>query len=233
VLQAYIDESYSDDWFYLAAAIVEGTQQRDELSADWAALLERATEKHDYLGPIQELHSYELLQGEGPWQVVDLHDRLSFAGQALGLLRDHRVEFVIRGMDRAAQRRRYTTLYEPYGMVLTHLMRQVHILAEERSAHARIVCDEIHQHDRHRAMLERHRAQGTPGYNPTKLASVVGALDFVTSHSEPLIQAADLVAYFAHRRASRPHPRRAELRARTNLWRIVEPQIIHEYCWQP
>ncbi|WP_243061109.1 DUF3800 domain-containing protein [Nocardioides sp. SR21] len=232
MLHAYVDESYTDDWFFMAAAIGDDKQVATfNNNMPWLVI-----EAAEYLGlPTvpNELHGYELLQGAGPWSSASVQARIDLAAQALELARECDIKFILRGLDRKAQRQKYNEVYEPYGVVLTQLAKDVNAFARARSTPVDIVCDEIHHDDRHRAMIERWRRNGTPGYTVSKLQSVVGSLEFVASDSSGMIQVADLVAYLRHRIATRPDPPRAERRARDRLWRIIEGQIDQNYVWVP
>ncbi|WP_436701844.1 DUF3800 domain-containing protein [Nocardioides sp. BYT-33-1] len=179
------------------------------------------------------MHGYDLFQGVDMWGMVKLHERLAIAAKIIDLMAASEIRFIIRGIDRGAQRRRYPDAYAPYPMILTHLAREVDKVAGEMSETARITCDEYHQHDRHRAMLDRHRTLGTPGYQRTKLPNISGDLAFLPSHESALIQAADIVAYLRHRIALRPSPPYKEKRARDHLWRKVEAMSLQDYCWIP
>jgi len=232
VLHAYIDESYCDDWFYMVAAIGNDSQMN--------ALERRLDEVADYVargtdvGETLEFHGYELFQGAGPWKAMPrVPDRLAVAARLFRAIESSGVEFVVRGLDRTAQRARYREVFEPYPLVLTHIIRQINRTAQERAEQVRITCDEIHHNDRHRAMLEQHRQTGTPGYDRSTLGHVVDALEFVSSEDSRMVQAADLLAYLVHRIASKPDVTRAERRARAHLRGIVSHRVIHEFCWVP
>lgn len=232
MLHAYVDESYSDDWFFMAAAIGSESQVATfENNLQWLVI---ETAEYHQLDPYpNELHGYELMQGIGAWREVPLPERVDLAAATLKFARDCGIEFIVRGLDREAQRRKYQTAYEPYPLVLTQLIKEVNAFAHQRGMPVSIVCDEIHHDDRHRAMLERHRREGTPGYSASKLQSVLGALEFVASSSSQMVQLADLVAYLKHRATSRPTPGRAEQRTRKRLWELVEGQVAQDYIWIP
>lgn len=232
VLHAFVDESYGEDWFFMVAAIGDD-QQVATLDNNMPWLVIEAAEYFQMPAVPNELHGYELLQGVGPWRDVPLPQRLELAARALEVARECGVRFIMRGLDRQAQQRKYREVYEPYGVVLTHLAKEVNSFAHARSTPVHIICDEIHHDDRHRAMIERHRRQGTPGYSVSKLQSVIGSLEFVASSSSGMIQIADLVAYLRHRMATRPNPPRPERRSRDRLWRIIQAQVEQDYIWVP
>lgn len=232
MLHAFVDESYTDDWFFMAAAIASNQRQIVQLEHDFRELLREESERLLIPCPT-EVHGYELFQGSSIWGGAPLHERLSIAGKVLSIVAENDVRFIVRGIDRAAQRRRYPQAYEPYPMILTHVMREVDRYAKARRTEATLICDEIEQHDRHRSMLERHRVRGTPGYNTTTLSAVVGSLEFVKSETSAMVQAADIVAYLRHRMASVPEPIRAQRRSREKLWSIISGQVEHDFIWVP
>lgn len=232
MLRAYVDESYCDDWFFMVAALAYSQEQVRNLERSFAALLRSESERLAIPTP-SEVHGYDLFQGVDMWGDVRLFERLAISAKIINLMAEADIRFVVRGIDRAAQRRRYPEAYSPYPMILTHVAREVDRLAGERKTYAEITCDEYHQHDRHRAMLDRHRTLGTPGYRRSTLPNIRGDLTFLPSHESALIQAADIVAYLRHRIALRPSPPYKEKRARGHLWAKVEAMLLHEYCWVP
>lgn len=232
MLQAFLDESYSDDYFFMAAALAHAPRQLIELEAAFAQLLREESERLAIPCP-SEVHGHELFQGARMWGGARLHERLAIAAKVIDLMEAAGIKFVIRGIDRAAQRAKYSTVYAPYPMVLTHTAKELDRIAGDVQSLIRITCDEIHEHDRHRAMIDRHRVLGTPGYRRSMLPNVDGELAFVASHESALIQAADLIAYLRHRMATRPNPPRAERRARDHLWSKVDRMLLHDYCWKP
>lgn len=232
MLLAYVDESYCDDWFFMVAALAHDARQARDLESAFKSLLSSESERLAIPAPA-EVHGYDLFQGVDPWGDAPLFERLAIAAKIIDLMAQADIRFIIRGIDRAAQRRRYPEAYAPYPMMLTHLAREVDHFAGSRQTTARMTCDEYHEHDRHRAMMDRHRTLGAPGYRKTKLPNIEGDLRFMPSHESALIQAADIVAYLRHRIASRPSPPPKERRARARLWRKIEGMLIHDYCWIP
>lgn len=232
MLLAFVDESYCDDWFFMVAALAHSQRQADRLDRMFGNLLRTESERLA-IPRAAEVHGYDLFQGAGPWGAVKLHERIAIAAKIINLMAEADIRFVIRGLDRVAQQQKYRDPYPPYPMILTHITRAINDIAGERKTKARVVCDEIHQHDRHRAMIERYRDRGTPGYAKSKLERIDGQLTFVESHASSLIQAADLVAYLRHRIASRPDVGYQERRARNHLWGKIERLTVHDYCWRP
>ncbi|KQY58364.1 hypothetical protein ASD11_01470 [Aeromicrobium sp. Root495] len=232
MLRAFVDESYCDEWFYMVAAVADDETCRS-MTAALNDLVADLAFGFDDIEPGAELHGYEIFQGAGPWGGVDLSTRLSVAGRVLQVVAEHDVAFIIRGIDRVAQAKKYNDAYEPYPLVLTHIFQEIDKHAGVIGERAHVTCDEIHQHDRHRAMLDRQRMTGTPTYNPSKLQRIVDRLEFISSDQSRMIQAADIVAYLKHRAVSRPNARRPERRARQRLWNIIDSQVAHDYCWEP
>lgn len=133
------------------------------------------------------------------------------------------MQIIIRGIDRAAQRRRYPEAYEPHPMILTHILREVDSLLASSEPGVGLLRPDP-QARLSRAMLERHRTAGTPGYKRTTLSEHEGQLEFVRSIDSPLIQAAGIVAYLRHRRAPEPNPTRSERRLATSYGARSSPR---------
>lgn len=159
MLLAYVDESYCDDRSHMAAALAWHPSQAAFLYDRLQATIAWESQRLGISLP-DEVHGYELFQGRGAWEGVSLQERLLVAYRVPGAVRAAGVAFIIRRIDRAAQRRRYPGAYEPYPMILTYVMREVDRLALSRETEATITYDEIHQRDRHRGMRERGRFPG-------------------------------------------------------------------------
>lgn len=231
VLLAFADESYSDAWFFMAAAVAD---------AHAVSLLEwqlpsLVAEHADRLGidRPQELHGYDLLSGLKEWKGVPVPERMAVGIACLKLFVDCGLRFVIAGLDREAQHRKYKDPYPPYPLVLNRTFRALDELAERESTTVKVWCDEIGQHDRHRAALEKCKTTGSPGYRLKTLRHIAGDLEHVASWESAMIQAADLVAYIRHRTQLNPAPPRLEARVRRQMINIISPAVVSNYLWIP
>jgi hypothetical protein len=74
VLLAYVDESYTDNWFAMAALLVDGpaavalTSELDRVAA--------AASKAYSLAPRVEVHGHEIFHGGGAWSDVPVRARV-------------------------------------------------------------------------------------------------------------------------------------------------------------
>ncbi|KQW45066.1 hypothetical protein ASC77_19995 [Nocardioides sp. Root1257] len=89
MLHAFVDESYTNDWFFIAAALGDD-QQVTTLNNNMPWLVIEAAESFQLATVPNELHGYELLQGIGPWRVMPLHDRLDIEHHLGGVPQDAR-----------------------------------------------------------------------------------------------------------------------------------------------
>lgn len=143
------------------------------------------------------------------------------------------VRIAIRGLDIPAQEAMYSNPYPPYSVVLTKILEKVQTTASAEDELALVICDEYHEDDRHRRLLANYRDWETPTSTPMKLHRIIDTIHFTPSHESRMIQASDMVAFIALRRAVVTNPDPREAAAIKDLWDLIRAQIIVHYIWQP
>ena len=230
MLLTYVDESYTDRWYWIGGLLVpeaEAIPLTDALDT----VVDGAT-RHGVPAD-SELHGYDIFQARPPWDIVPPRARISVYNASMRAIGAHDVTIILRGVDRAALARRYVPPRPAHEIVLSHLLERVDTYAAERDQYALVIADEIDDQPAHRADLTRYRLTGTGGYRSRKISRIVDTLHFAPSHASRLVQAADLVT-FLHRRIStitETDPRAG--RANARLWSWVEKRVNHTWCWRP
>ena len=231
VLLAYVDESYTDNHFFLGVVVVDGES---------AARLERTLNDivASYAGqfglsPDTELHGYELFQGEKAWSAVPTRVRINVYARAMNAIGASGARVILRGMDCKRQRERYKYPDPPHEVVLGHTLERINALARGRHDWALVLADEVHTDERHRTNFRDFRRTGTPGYLSSKLPRLLDTIHFGPSHFSRGLQAADLVTFMHRRRQVHTETDARAARANEQIWSGVANAIEHEWYWQP
>jgi hypothetical protein len=232
VLLAYVDESYSKGYFFLAAIIVNSDSAVAIESGLDAIVREYA--QATSLPEEAELHGHELFNGHGAWGALQIRQQINVYGRALEVIGKSGAHVVLRGMNVTRQKERYgENAWPPHDVVLGHLLESVDSVATELDDRLVVVADEIHSSERHRESFRGYRVNGTPGYRSSRLPSLVDTIHFGPSKHSRLLQAADLVAFMHHRRSAVIETDARQVRAIERMWVHVEPCIKHRWTWEP
>lgn len=231
MLLAYVDESYHNDWYIVAALLVGGPAAvalSDELDR-----VARAAASAYGLDPDVELHGYEIYQGSHGWKGVPVRARIGVLDDVVEAVASQHVWVIARGMDVAGQRARYENPGPPHSIVLQHLLERIDECATALDEHALVIADEIEGQARHRADLSTYRAAGTTGYRARKLTRIVDTLHFAPSNASRLVQAADMIAFIYRRSFAVQETDERARKVKVSLWNKLEPRVYRQGCWFP
>ncbi len=231
VLLAYLDESYSANWYYMAALLCDGTGTQ-AITTSFDRIVAGAVRAYG-IGENAELHGYELFQGEGWWKDVPPRVRIGIYNSAFQAINDHSQAIILRGLDSARLRQRYARPDPPHSLVLLHLLERVDDYAKERRKHVLVIADEVGEQAKHRSDLALYRQSGTWGYRSRKLGQIVDTLHFAPSSASRLLQAVDLVVFMYRRMETHIEPNEKAKRANEQLWARVASRVAHRRCWYP
>ncbi len=194
MLLTYVDESYTDDWFAMAALLVDGPEAvtlTDELDRVAAAVT-----KAYGLGAGVELHGHEIFHAGGAWKGVPVRARVGVFDDVVEAVAGLDVRVIARAMDVVGQRARYRVPDPAHTVVLQHLLERVDECVTRLGDYALVIADEVDGQARHRADLSSYREVGTTGYRHRKLTRIVDTLHFAPSHASRLVQERVLVEQF-------------------------------------
>jgi hypothetical protein len=231
VLLAYLDESYSDDWYYMAALLCDGTGAQ-AITAALDEVIVKAVKSHG-VAEDAELHGYELFQGEGWWQGLPPRARIGVYNDAFEAIGQHARAIILRGVHSAGLRQRYPTPEPPHSVVLLHLLERIDDCAERHGEHILVIADEVGEQAKHRSDMAMYRKSGTWGYRARKLTQIVDTLHFAPSSASRLVQAIDLVTFLYRRMECHTEPVEKAKRANERLWARIDPKVWHRQCWYP
>lgn len=231
MLLAYVDESYTDDWYAMAALLVDGPAAVS-LTNDLDAVAAAAVSAYALPSDI-ELHGYEMFHADAGWRRVPVRARVGVFDDVVEAVASHDVAVIARAMDLVGQRHRYTWPEPPHRIVLQHLLERIDEHVTKLGEHALVIADEVDGQAMHRADLSEYRNVGTTGYRSRKLARIVDTLHFAPSHASRLVQAADVIAFLYRRAFTHQESDARARRAKVAMWHRLQPRVAHELCWFP
>lgn len=155
---AYVDESYTADRFYLGAVVVDGAAA-EQIEVGLDAIM------RDYDGAFglatsTEMHGNPLFQGKHDWRGVPTRVRINVYERAMEVVGSSGAQILLRGMNVRRQRERYVDPHPPHEVVLGHLLERVNDYAGSVGAHALVLADEVHSHERHRTNFAVSGSEG-------------------------------------------------------------------------
>lgn len=235
----YVDESYCEECYYMAALLVPETEIQ-VLTTALDSVTRRATANYDGIRPTSELHGHDLFQGKGAWEPLKLmpRARIGVYDQALRAIADHNVAVIIRGVMSQRLRDRYgNRALHPHAIALAHLLERCDEHLEAVDDFGLVIADEpgqVEQQLEYRTDLRRYQNVGTLGYRHRRITRIVDTLHFPPSSASRLVQAVDLIVFLYHRIKTTPETADARaVRANAALWQRIQPCVAHCYCWRP
>ena len=233
MLLTYVDESFTDDWYTMAALLVDGpaaaalTVQLDQVAADAARAYGLSA------GPEVELHGHEIFHAAKSWKGVPPRARIGVFDDVVEAVAAQPVRIIARGMDVVGQKARYPTPEAPHSVVLKHLLERVDECATAIDDYALVIADEVDGQAKHRADFFTYREAGTSGYRNRRLTRIVDTLHFAPSQASRLVQAVDVVAFLYRRTFTHQETDARARKAKIGMWKRLEPRVAHQLCWFP
>lgn len=234
MLLAYVDESFTTMWYYIAALVVPDTSVVS-LTAALDEVVQKAVDDHGGIDPATELHGNSLVGAKDGWEALapKVRARIGVYMNAIAAIAAHDVAVIVRGVDSDRLKKRYTRPDPPHSVVLTHLIERVDEYAEAQNDLALMIADEVWGQDTHRRSLWEYQRTATWGYRSRQITRVIDTIHFAPSSSSRLVQAADLIAFLYRRRATHAETDPRSAKAFADLWDRIKPKIHHAMCWYP
>jgi Protein of unknown function (DUF3800) len=231
---AYADESYDDDEHWVIGLLVEDWRVNETHRAI-RDVVSRASDAYG-ISADAELHGYDLFHGEREFKIMKEKPRARIAlmNSVFRVIVDAESWIILRGVNKPRLEARYIYPEHPHRVTMAHLIERIDDFCNRNQTHSLLIADEYHETEK--ALLRdmvTYQDYGTWGYLAKKITCVIDTIHFVNSRTNPLVQAADMVAYLALRRRSHRDCDPRELRANAALWGVVEPRIRHQHCWYP
>ncbi|MEX2269359.1 MAG: hypothetical protein WEA75_11815 [Acidimicrobiia bacterium] len=144
MLLAYVDESY-DDEFYWIAAVICPEEAIIPLTAALDVVVAKAAAAYTGIGSTAELHGHSLFHGKDDWIPLAMmpRARIGVYADALTAISDYDVQILVRGVNCARLQARYYHPDHPHSVVLSHLLERVDEHAERQNALVLAIADEV------------------------------------------------------------------------------------------
>jgi hypothetical protein len=223
---AFIDETYNSTAFWICCIVLD-TDVLEALQADLRLISVEAGHAWNLAG-VPELHGYELFHRCGGFRGVPARACVGIYRSALEVLVAASPDIVLRGV--VTERIRHQ---HPHRLAWRWAIESVDELPGAGGilvvADRRIEMEKPLQRD-----VQDYIRFGTGGWKPRKIERVLPDLRFQDSHENPLLQAADLVAFLHQRRVSRRIEQDSRSHsAREALWELIAPHVRVERVWDP
>lgn len=186
-----------------------------------------------------ELHGHDVFHGKGAWRAVPPRARFQIYSAAMAEITNAGGKLFFRGIDRAAQARRYHVVHHPHRVTMSFLLEAIdrHVASAVRHAE----CGAVVFADEHaetasdlRGDLRWFQRVGTSGWRSRKLTSIYDTLHFVDSSESPGVQCADMASFIHFRRRTRPVERTGTFQAsREAIWQRFAPTVAQDILWTP
>jgi hypothetical protein len=231
VLLTYVDESYTDRWFAMAALLVDGPAAV-ALTTELDRVASTAAEAYG-MNENVELHGHEIFHATGMWKGVPPRARVGVFDDVIEAVAAQDLRVIARAMDMVGQRQRYKAPDPAHSVVLQHLLERVDEYVTGVGEYALVIADEVDGQAQHRTDLSSYREVGTSGYRQRKLTRVVDTLHFAPSHASRLVQAADVITFLYRRVFTHAETDDGSRRSKIAMWNRLKPKVHHQLCWFP
>jgi hypothetical protein len=233
VLLAYVDESYDEENYFIAAAI--GDELQWEAFRRELEVIRLRTASLHHLPHGFEFHAYELMAGAGDWaQLRGKHREAVGIFRAVLLAAGHaRIRFIFRGLHLPGVAARRGRVIDPHGEALMHLLARIDTYATTMrgSEEVRIVADEIAIHAELQAQFRGYQELGTGGSRTRRLDMIGSPIVFSSSRAEAGLQLVDFAVYLHRRRESKVEQHPEARAAMHRLSRQLDPLTHHRGIW--
>lgn len=240
MLLTYVDESYCQSCYYVAALVVSEADVRPLTRALDDVVTDAALGFPNHLPHDFELHGHDIFQGKNHYAGLQgmPRARIGIYDKALRAIGEHNVHIILRGVRSERLKARYRDrAFHPHAVALIQLLERVDQFAERFGELALVIADEPGQADQqpeYRADLRLAQNHGTWGYRSRRLTQIVDTLHFAPSTESRLLQAVDLIAFLYHRvETTPPNSDARAVRANERLWGRVAARVVGASCWCP
>ncbi|AZZ57296.1 DUF3800 domain-containing protein [Rathayibacter iranicus] len=231
-MTAYLDESYTDERYYVAAFIIDDA----DLPALNAARARMSTFIEGFgVDSDTELHAHSLMTGRDGFEPIarQVRARIRIYQQWMTELAALPAHVVVRGVDISRLNARYKYPDPPHQVALQHTLEATDRCARQHGKQVRIVADVVPGQVAHAENMVRYQHVGTPGYRSSKLTAVVPPLVFEDSARFPGLQAADAIAYIYRRLDAHVETDNRVGSAVDRLWSTLRDLVYEVWRWDP
>lgn len=223
MLHAFVDESERDDTHYFLGALVLNDGQLHTLRVALDGIMAKHTATFPALAGA-ELHGSTMMRAEEePWRSVPLRIRFRIFEETMQAVFDSGARVYVEGVNILRQiARGYPTITPARELAFSHLFERINDCCHSSEPQVRVVADEHHTAQISRSNFNRYRMAGTYGYRSSRLPNVHPQIEFIQSHTDRALQAADLVTYLFNRIWTVSESDMRAHRQKHKMWQIVD-----------
>lgn len=231
-LYTFVDESYSEDHYYVGGIVVTSSQLAD-LEQQLNAFMTTVADKF-HIDPATELHGHEIMQGQDSWACLSgqVHESVWICRKVIQTVVNVGAHIHMQGVNVRRLNARYRYPDSPYRVALRHLLERVHDECERQEVRSAVTADILDESDAATAAIAGFVRKPTPGFRPTRLCHIE-PMRYVDSASDRGVQAADIVTYTLRRylEVRDAHPK--ALKASRQLFNTARPALRSCRKWEP
>lgn len=231
MLFAFIDESYTQARYYIAALVVSV----DDIGDLSAALHASADYALGFGVPLEtEFHGHRIMTGRDGWESVRGKPRAAGAvyRHALRGIANVPGRLFVEGVDVARLNARYRYPDPPHLVVLRHVLEDVNAYAAAVDEDVVVICDQVTDQDSHSKRFGEYQLAGTPGFRSSKLGRIE-MFTFADSAASPGLQSVDLAVYLYRRIDAHGAQSQRSRDLALSLWAELRPIIAKTRRWDP
>ncbi|WP_298712838.1 DUF3800 domain-containing protein [uncultured Micrococcus sp.] len=235
---AYLDESYTADFFYVGAATAPPDAWQ-RVAEDLNVFRIGLQEMYDLPEDI-EFHATDIFGGRKDWSSFrGKHGEAAGVVSAVLKIANARgVRYTVRGVDIKRLDARYGAGTRiPHVECLEHTLQRLdkhgeyHQMAKGSIA---LVADEVDLSNELQHQFAGYQQFGTRGYFPRDLSYLQPEIDFRDSKTEAGLQVADVMVYMYRRRYAHTETNPAAAKAVDKIMKVIYRRIINGHgCWTP
>lgn len=232
----YLDESGRDDQFYFFGALIVDAAAITAIEAGVNGVAELLARQVPGFAPSTEFHAVDMFHGKGAWKSVPVVWRVKAAELVSKIIARSSAEYVFRGIDLEALRRRYRSPHPPHLLTLAHVLQG----SDRRLSRTRpgpviglVHADEHHSAANARRSLRGFRRNAVAGYTNRPIEWIADTIYFGPSDQSRLLQATDLATYFMNRFHTVEEGDERSARAIARIVRNIDSITVDSYIWVP
>lgn len=232
----YLDESGRDDQYYFFGALIVDADAITAIEAGLDGVAELLSNQVSGFQPSTEFHAVDMFHGRGAWKTVPVAWRVKAAVLVSKVIARSSAEYVFRGIDLEALRRKYRVPHPPHLLTLAQVLQET----DRRLSRTRpgpviglVHADEHHSAANARRSLRDFRRKAVSGYTNRPIERIADTIYFGPSDQSRLLQATDLATYFMNRSCTVEESDQRSARAIARIVRNIASVTVHSYIWVP